>query len=88
MSNTETQFLAAIIESGLPPPDSFVADGEMHRFASNGNAGDLAGWYVLHADCIPATGMFGCWRGGVKVKSGGCSYARRKYTELRHRSAG
>jgi putative DNA primase/helicase len=39
------------------------ADGELHRFSSNGKRSDQAGWYVLHADGIPA-GAFGCWRSG------------------------
>jgi len=34
-----------------------------HRFATNGRKSDGAGWYVLHADGIPA-GAFGDWRTG------------------------
>lgn len=58
------QFRDAIRNAGLTPPDAIKADGELHRFASNGKRGDLAGWYVLHADGIPA-GSFGCWRAGI-----------------------
>lgn len=32
--------------------------------AASGNRNDSAGWYVLHADGIPA-GVFGCWRDGL-----------------------
>ena len=57
------QFRTAIEGSGLNPPDEIVADGNFHRFASNGKRGDDAGWYVLFTDGIPA-GAFGCWRRG------------------------
>ena len=60
----EVQFRSAIEAAGLTPPDSIEADGELHRFASNGRRGDLAGWYVFHADGVPA-GAFGCWRSGL-----------------------
>lgn len=36
----------------------------MHRFSTNGKRGDVAGWYVMHDDGIPA-GAFGCWRMGL-----------------------
>ena len=58
------QFRDAIRAAGLVPPDTIEADGELHRFASNGKRGDLAGWYTLHGDGIPA-GSFGCWRLGL-----------------------
>lgn len=57
------QFRAAIQSAGLIPPDMIEADGELHRFASNGKRGDDAGWYVMHADGISA-GAFGDWRIG------------------------
>lgn len=57
----EIQFRSAIEAAGLTPPDSIEADGELHRFSSNGKPGDTAGWYVLHLDGLPA-GVFGCWR--------------------------
>ena len=58
------QFRDAIRAAGLTPPEVIEADGELHRFASNGKRNDLAGWYVLHADGVPA-GAFGCWRSGL-----------------------
>ena len=58
------QFRSAIAGVGLTPPDTIEADGEVHRFASNGKRGDDAGWYVLHGDGLPA-GTFGCWRLGI-----------------------
>lgn len=57
-------FRNAILAAGLTPPEVIEADGKLHRFASNGKRSDDAGWYVLHADGIPA-GEFGCWRTGI-----------------------
>lgn len=61
------QFAAAMRSHGLSPPESLIADGQLHRFASNGRRGDDAGWYTLHTDGIPA-GVFGDWRTGVSQK--------------------
>lgn len=58
------QFRSAIHGTGLIPPEAIEADGKLHRFASNGQPGDDAGWYVLHGDGIPA-GAFGDWRSGL-----------------------
>ncbi len=59
------QFRAAILAAGLTPPDTIEADGNLHRFASDGRRGDDSGYYVLHLDGLPA-GMFGCWRAGIR----------------------
>ncbi len=58
------QFRNAIKDAGLTPPEHLVADGELHRFGTNGKSGDLSGWYCLHTDGLPA-GAFGCWRSEV-----------------------
>lgn len=58
------QFREAIQAAGLIPPGEVTADGNLHRFSSNGKRGDDAGWYVLYLDGIPA-GSFGCWRTDV-----------------------
>ena len=58
------QFTRAMVEAGLTPPLHVKADGQLHRFASNGQRGDDAGYYVLHLDGLPA-GLFGCWRLGL-----------------------
>jgi putative DNA primase/helicase len=58
------QFRAAIQQAGLHPPEAIEPDGRLHRFASNGERGDDAGWYVLHDDGVPA-GAFGDWRSGT-----------------------
>lgn len=59
-----TQFRESIADSGLTPPDHIIADGNLHRFSSNGKPTDLAGWYVFHTGRIPA-GSYGCWRSGL-----------------------
>ncbi len=64
MSAATEQFRQAIVAAGLTPPDTIDDDGNIHRFASNGKRGDDAGWYVYHANGIPA-GSFGCWRLGI-----------------------
>jgi putative DNA primase/helicase len=58
-------FTAAIQVTGLAPPHKIIADGKLHRFASNGRRGDDAGWYIFHGDAMPA-GIFGCWRSGIE----------------------
>jgi putative DNA primase/helicase len=58
-------FLDAMRQAGLYPPPKIIADGHIHRFSTNGEKRDTAGYYVLHLDNIPA-GMFGDWRSGVQ----------------------
>ncbi|HVY08491.1 MAG TPA: toprim domain-containing protein [Burkholderiales bacterium] len=60
----ESEFRLAITAAGLIPPKFLVADGNIHRFSSDGRPSDSAGWYVLHADESP-WGAFGCWRQGI-----------------------
>ena len=62
-SHPEQAFQLAIAAAGLTPPDTLIADGKIHRFATNGKRSDDAGWYILHLDNIPA-GSFGNWREG------------------------
>jgi putative DNA primase/helicase len=62
-SHPDRAFQGAIAASGLTPPDVIHADGNIHRFSSNGKPRDDSGWYTLHLDGIPA-GAFGCWRTG------------------------
>lgn len=63
--NSVDTFRQAIAQAGLTPPETILADGKLHRFSSNGDRADDAGWYVLHIDGIPA-GSFGDWRSGLK----------------------
>lgn len=60
-----SQFRDAIVRAGLTPPSDIIADGKLRRFATNGKRDDDSGWYVAHADGIPA-GAFGDFRAGVK----------------------
>lgn len=62
--NPDEAFRQAIVEAGLHPPKSIIADGALHRFASSGKRADTAGWYTFHVDGIPS-GAFGCWRQGT-----------------------
>ena len=64
MIDHRASFTDAITAAGLTPPPEIIDDGELHRFAPNGKQTDLAGWYVLHGDSIPA-GAFGDWREGL-----------------------
>jgi phage/plasmid primase-like uncharacterized protein len=63
-NNVEQAFLAAIEAAGLPPPYEIIADGQIHRFSSNGKVDDRTGWYILRGDGV-AAGAFGCWREGI-----------------------
>ncbi len=64
MIDHRTSFADAITSAGLTPPAEIIDDGALHRFAPNGKKTDLAGWYILHGDGIPA-GAFGDWREGM-----------------------
>ncbi len=58
-------FRQEIEKAGLTPPETIIADGKLHRFASNGDRADDAGWYTYFPDDTPA-GAFGCWRKNFK----------------------
>ena len=62
-TDTIEQFREAMAAAGLTPPDHIEADGSIHRCSSNGKSSDMAGWYCLHLDGVPA-GSFGDWRQG------------------------
>lgn len=64
LPNLTDTFAQAIAATGMHPPDEIHADGALHRFSPSGRRGDLAAWYVLHADGVPA-GVFGDWRSGL-----------------------
>ena len=69
ISTIEIDFIQAIKEAGLEPPDKIVVDGQFNRFSSEGRPSDKSGWYVLSdlSDGVIA-GAFGCWRSIDKVK--------------------
>jgi hypothetical protein len=41
-------FSDAMREAGFHPPRKIIADGHIHRFSTNGEKRDTAGYYVLH----------------------------------------
>lgn len=60
------QFTRAMRGRGLVSLDPIIADGRLHRFRVEGDkAGSRNGWFVLHADGLPA-GMFGSYRADVR----------------------
>jgi phage/plasmid primase-like uncharacterized protein len=65
MRDTVSAFRQEIEKAGLTPPALIIADGKLHRFASNGDRADDSGWYTYFPDEPPA-GVFGCWRKNVK----------------------
>jgi putative DNA primase/helicase len=69
--------------AGVSPPDEILDDGKLHRFGTNGRAGDDSGWYILHGDGIPA-GAFGDFRAGVSETF--CADIGRELTEEERRA--
>lgn len=64
ISDTLSQFSRAMTDAGIVPsdPSAIVADGDLHRFHVDGEKRNTKnGWYVLHADGLPA-GEFGTWK--------------------------
>ncbi len=60
----EAQFRDAMRAAGLAFDGTIAADGKLHRFRVDGDkSGSRNGWYVLHADGVPA-GEFGSWKTG------------------------
>ena len=62
---TTSAFAEAMRSAGIETDDPIYSDGKMHRIHVAGDKrGAKNGWYVLHADGIPA-GSFGSWKTGV-----------------------
>ena len=65
------------------PCESIIADGKLHRFRVEGDGNNTRnGYYVLHADGIPA-GEFGCWKRNVSEPW--CARDRRELTPEQNR---
>src|SRR5438132_9993130 len=60
MREAVEQFRDAIRSAGLNPPATTHADGKFHRFTTNDNPKDDAGWYKLFLDGLG--GVFGDFR--------------------------
>jgi putative DNA primase/helicase len=61
------QFQDAISQAGLTPPTDIIADGDIHRFSSNGKPSNKNGWYIFHGD-EPCVGIFGDWSKDFQAK--------------------
>ncbi len=68
MTDPIDQFRTAIAAAGLTPPNSIDADGNIHRYSTDGKPSRKNGWYFLHLDGIP-WGEAGDWsvNGGEAV---------------------
>ena len=60
-------FGQAAADAGLPIPGYPIADGELHRYKTEGDKQENS-WYVLHADGAIPAGAFGCWKRGQNEK--------------------
>lgn len=82
-----TNFRQSIFETLGHAPSVIKVSAKLERFSSNGKAGDLSGWYVLHLHGDFAAGAFGCWRTGIKQTWHSASGSRRltewEWQELR-----
>jgi putative DNA primase/helicase len=65
MSNHIADFHQAMTAAGIEAPGVIHDDGLLHRFSPSGRGTEKPGWYVLHADEVPA-GSFGDWRTGLQ----------------------
>lgn len=67
MNELTDKFSDAIRNAGLQCPDSINPDGQIHRFTTNGDQNDKAGWYILFDNGNNFyAGVFGCWRSGIE----------------------
>lgn len=65
--NPIAAFAEAIRDAGLPCPQQILPDGKIHRFSTNGNESDRAGYYALFDNGNGHFGgFFGCWRSGIE----------------------
>lgn len=79
---TIKKFADALAAAGIPSTEPIIPDGNLHRYHVEGDRpGKRNGWYVLHADGIPA-GAFGSWKHGVsdRWRGRGATNARERDT--------
>ena len=67
-SSLTSSFLQAVSEAGIRPPQAVVIDGKKHRFPTNDDPGDTAGWYVIFQHGDLTLGAFGDWRTCIEGK--------------------
>ena len=63
ISDPVSAFSQAAADAGIPMPGYPIADGELHRYKTEGDKQENS-WYVLHADGAIPAGAFGCWKRG------------------------
>lgn len=63
IAEPRSQFIDAIINSGLQAPASIEMDGKIHRFNSGDKGNEKPGWYIAFEAPIPVI-AFGCWKAG------------------------
>jgi hypothetical protein len=83
MADPTEQFRSAMRAAGIDPPYIIEADGELHRFSTNGTDSDKAGWYVFHkfnGRKPPNASASTPRRASVQGRSGGTQPQRRAST--------
>lgn len=86
----EEAFREKLREAGLVPPNGIVADGKLHRIdVDDEKPGKKSGFYVYHADGIPA-GAWGDWHDGKEAWNTWCfcersQMSREEYQEHKRR---
>lgn len=55
----------AISQVGLIPPEQILFDEKIHRFPTNGDRSDKAGYYCAFNNDGFQSGFYGCWRTGI-----------------------
>ncbi|QEH36522.1 DNA primase TraC [Aquisphaera giovannonii] len=83
MSDIISDFLSAIRQLGLTPPDRVITDAKIHRFRSGPEHGEN-GFYSLkilpaHKGGDIGFGLIGCWKRGLSEKW--CSHEANSLTE-------
>lgn len=60
------QFRTAVLGDLGFAPDEIIADGQGHRFSTNGKHDNKDGRYILHLDGFKPAGYYECHRQGIK----------------------
>jgi putative DNA primase/helicase len=62
MARDNNDMKEAIIQAGLTPPEQIIFDEKLHRFPTNGNRNDKAGYYCAFDHGDFQAGFWGDWR--------------------------
>jgi len=62
----EAKFSDAMRNAGITPPETFNADGILHRFSTHGKPGNNDGSYWLKTNEAEAWGYFKDWHSGIE----------------------